>query len=29
VFAVIAAANTLLWWKGTVETARRPTREHV
>lgn len=29
VFAVIAAANTLLWWKGTVETARRPTLEHV
>lgn len=29
VFAVIAAANTLLWWKGTLETARRPTREHV
>lgn len=29
VFAVIAAANTLLWWKGTVETARQPTREHV
>ena len=29
VFAVIAAANTLLWWKGTVETARRPTPEHV
>ena len=29
VFAVIAAANTVLWWKGTVETARRPTREHV
>src|SRR6187399_2578837 len=29
VFAAIAAANTLLWWKGTVETARQPTREHV
>jgi len=29
VFAVIAAANTLLWWKGTFETARQPTREHV
>lgn len=29
VFAVIAAANTLLWWQGTVETARRPTLEHV
>lgn len=29
VFSVIAAANTLLWWRGTVETARRPTREHV
>ena len=29
VFAVIAAANTVLWWKGTVETARQPTREHV
>ena len=29
VFAVIAAASTVLWWKGTDETARRPTPEHI